>query len=847
MRGSKHLSATFMMVALAGAAGCSGRETAGPGALTVVNGTSMGTATVGTTLEQTVRFIVTDNDGVPRANVAVHWVAEGNGRVSPADVSSDANGVVETRWTLGTSAGLQTLKAQSPEAPPQIFTATAVPDRAATVVLGSSATQIIILGDTARISSVVVDRYGNTVSTEPTYTIESGAEFVAVAAPGTLVARARGATRVRVQADTAKAIFLLSITPETPIISTVAPDTLVPGGTIEITGNYFAFAADLVDLTIAGVHPVITKISETRIEATLPNSNAFPCLPTGAQSVRVSIAGAVSVHAKPLRVANRIALGLGESANLLETQLVRCTELVQPPTAQRAKYVLAVLNTSVTAATYSGFELRAVGGGSLATQVATQKSAPSSAARSMGTLAASKALYDQVLNEERGHAEYLDQQKQTVAQFGSPANSWNQIRASRLGIAAARVARSVGDTLTMKAIYSSCSVGRDVKARVVFTGTKSIILEDVTSPRAGQMDAQYRAMGQEFDDIQYPLLRANLGDPLAMDAKLGGDGRVTMLFTRYVNDSLPGIQGYATACNFYPKSTFAPSNEDEVFYARVATTAEDPEAWRRVMRSTVLHETKHLASFAERMARNAPFEESWLEESTARIAEELYSRTFAGGGTWKGNSGYASTVRCEIYQCDDRPLMMWKHFSVLHQFFRGVDTLTPIGAAASGDFTFYASGWSLVRWAADQYAVNEGTWLHDLVSGSSYTGLANLAARTGHPVDEMLADWSLANAVDDQPAFTAQRAELSFPSWNMPDIMNGLAISDPVRFGDVTPLRIRAFTFGNVSLPVAKLRAFSSSYFSFEGFQNGSQVVELRGENGNALPPTLRVAIIRVE
>ncbi|MEO7359804.1 MAG: IPT/TIG domain-containing protein, partial [Gemmatimonadaceae bacterium] len=588
-RRTGQLATSLMLVALTFGTACSGRETVGPGALAVANGTFMGTATVGTKLDQAVRFLVTDNDGIPRPNVAVHWTAEGDGRVSAADVKSDANGAVETRWTLGTIAGTQTLTAESTDGPPQMFTATGVADRAATIVLRSSATQIIILGDTARINSVVVDRYGNTVNSEPTYTIESGAEFVAIAAPGTLVARARGTTRVRVQADTARASYLLSITPETPIISSVLPDTLVPGGTVEITGKYFAFAADLIDLTVGGVHPVITKVSETRIEATLPNSSAFPCTATTAQPVRVAVAGAVSVHAQTLRVANRVRLSTGESANVLDTQLARCTELVQPAIAQRAKYVIAVLNTSVTAATYSGFELRATGGGPLATQVATQKGTPVRAARSIGALAQSATLYNQVIDEERGHAEFLDRQKQMATQYGSPTNSWNQLRASRLGMAAARVGRSVGDTLTMKAIYSSCSVGRDVKARVVFTGTKSIILEDVSAPRAGQMDVQYRAMGQEFDAVQYPLLRANIGDPLAMDAKLGGDGRVTMLFTRYVNDSLPGIQGYATACNFYPKSTFAPSNEDEVFYARVATATEDPEAWRRVMRSTVLH------------------------------------------------------------------------------------------------------------------------------------------------------------------------------------------------------------------------------------------------------------------
>ena len=274
-------------------------------------------------------------------------------------------------------------------------------------------------------------------------------------------------------------------------------------------------------------------------------------------------------------------------------------------------------------------------------------------------------------------------------------------------------------------------------------------------------------------------------------------------------------------------------------------TPENPE-WRRSMRGTVMHESKHLAAFAIRFENGTPFEESWLEESLSRVAEELYARTFANGATWKANAGYDETVKCEIYQCDDRPLMMWKHFSVLHQYLRGVDTLTPIGAAANGDFTFYASGWSLVRWAADHYAGDEATWIKDLVRGGQLTGLSNLASRTGRPVGEMLADWALANAVDDIPGFTPARSQLRFPSWNVTDVFKGLATTYPTLFS-ANPLHARAMSFGSFSLPVTKLRSFSSSYFSFEGNQTGSQVIELRGENGGAVPGALRLAIVRVE
>ena len=399
----------------------------------------------------------------------------------------------------------------------------------------------------------------------------------------------------------------------------------------------------------------------------------------------------------------------------------------------------------------------------------------------------------------------------------------------------------------MKALYNSCNAGSNVQARVVYAGSRAVVLEDVAAPRARTMDADYRAIGDEFDRVQYPLLRDNIGDPLAMNGAMNGDGRVTMLFTRFVNDSVAGTAGYVSACNFYPKSTFAASNENEVFYARVATATETPADWRRAMRSTVIHEGKHLASFAERLASNTPFEESWLEESTARIAEELYSRTFTSGGSWKGNTGFATTVRCEVYQCDDRPLMMWKHFSALHQYLRGVDTLSPLGASTNNDVTFYASGWSLVRWAADQYATSEGAWLKALVKGGAQTGLANLAQRTGRPAGELLADWALANAVDDVAGFTPARKQLSFPSWNVADVMSGLAGTYPGAFS-AAPLRARAMSFGTFTLPVQQLRAFSSSYFSFEGAQAGGQLIELRGENGAAVAPAgLRVAVVRVE
>jgi IPT/TIG domain len=449
--------------------------------------------------------------------------------------------------------------------------------------------------------------------------------------------------------------------PAIPRLAQFSPDTLVSGAAVVITGENLAHAVDSISLTVGGVVLQVRSASATRIDAMVP-VGALPCAATATQPVTLTVAGTVLTATVPVRAANRLALKAGESANLLTADEVRCTELAAPTTGT-ARYMLAVVNTGSVASASSAFELRGTGIGAMAGQLSAMKN-PQAFGSMVATTAPSSLINASLLPgmrteslvaqpeaaAESQHDAQLNTQRTVAARAGSATTQWSVARAeqmNRLGVAMASSAASlnVGDVITMKAIYNSCNAGSNVQARVVYAGTRAVVLEDVAAPRARTMDADYRAIGDEFDRVQYPLLRDNIGDPLAMNGAMNGDGRVTMLFTRFVNDSVAGTAGYVSACNFYPKSTFAASNENEVFYARVATATETPAEWRRAMRSTVIHEGKHLASFAERLVSNTPFEESWLEESTARIAEELYSRTFTSGGSWKGNTGFATTVQ----------------------------------------------------------------------------------------------------------------------------------------------------------------------------------------------------------
>src|SRR5690606_12789464 len=114
------------------------------------------------------------------------------------------------------------------------------------------------------------------------------------------------------------------------------------------------------------------------------------------------------------------------------------------------------------------------------------------------------------------------------------------------------------------------------------------------------------------------------------------------------------------------------------------------DEWRWAMRSVILHEAKHITANAERFQRTTgtlvTLEESWLEESTAMIAEELYGRAVFGYQQ-KGNTGFDASVYCERrpdptrhpQQCWHKPVIMLDHFFYVYQYMRTPETLTPLG------------------------------------------------------------------------------------------------------------------------------------------------------------------------
>jgi hypothetical protein len=320
----------------------------------------------------------------------------------------------------------------------------------------------------------------------------------------------------------------------------------------------------------------------------------------------------------------------------------------------------------------------------------------------------------------------------------------------------------------MRRTLSSVTTYDEVPFRVVYSGTKMVILEDNASPRAGQMDAEYVKLGEEFDRVMYDQLLA-FGDPLVVDSALDNNGRMLAFFSPRVNNyQLNGqtnqILGFVTLCDFFPRSpltlpdgTVIPacpsSNEGEAFYALVPDQAAgwSISLWRRLMRGTLIHEAKHIASYAWRYYYDASqLEETWLEEATAQLASELWARSMYARGP-KQDLGWSDGPNCDYAPvgggCPDPAEGILHHFGFLYNHYAALESKSilddPFGAL---DAVIYGSSWSFIRYVTDAYAQSEPALLSALTQVQNDRGVANVASKTGIPFSELLGMFSLASA-----------------------------------------------------------------------------------------------------
>ncbi|MBY0490152.1 MAG: Ig-like domain-containing protein [Gemmatimonadaceae bacterium] len=143
------------------------------------------TGLFGATLSTLLRVRAVRADGAPLANVTITFTTP-SGSATPASAPTDVNGEATTSWTLGNSAGAQTLLASAPNFGSVTFTATALVRPVATVTVTPATLAFTAIGQSAPLTAVARDLLGGVVNVAA-FAWTSSNPSVAIVSPTGLV------------------------------------------------------------------------------------------------------------------------------------------------------------------------------------------------------------------------------------------------------------------------------------------------------------------------------------------------------------------------------------------------------------------------------------------------------------------------------------------------------------------------------------------------------------------------------------------------------------------------------------------------------------------------------------
>jgi hypothetical protein len=583
----------------------------------------------------------------------------------------------------------------------------------------------------------------------------------------------------------------------------------------------------------------------------------------------------------------------GQSTTFLSSPNFAAKLTLQPG----SQYLVAVVNTDPSYTIQEGFSLT----GSFGTSAAAQRLAGVPPLPPMRASVASQPSYAVTGTRPpsmaslgaaaQNHAGVLDDNRRIFASLGNPSARWARTRsqggrAAQLSAAITQTIGAVQKVYVKHSLSGSCTAVDSIGARTVAVGQHIIVLADTnrtTWPQSLRPDTSfYQTFANEYDQVTYPHILANIGNPIAYDASLSNVGKITMTITPVLNNFAGGVGGgsivaFVNGCDFYPYVASGgnadPSNQTEMFYSWIPnpTNGWTVPAWEAALRATAAHETKHIVSYTDRIINNSPvFEEIWLEEGLAQESAEIWERNF-NQATWMGGATFLQTVACEIplganAPCDlanNKPYaLLGSHLPFFFQYLQTESTSNGEGLGLDTPAN-YGAGWTIARWATDQYANgSEATFIKSLINDPQLSGLANLSAHTGQSVPLILVYWNLATAIFQTPSYIAADVRTTIPSFNFANIdsigQTGLTCSNGVKCGlfgvnqspsptyPIQPIQVSAT--GTFTQTVNSVPGTSASYFLLSVPSAGVETLQLFTPSGAPLSSTsgFRVAILRV-
>ncbi len=842
------LRAVGIGLALAGCGG-SGDHVAGPPdtpVLTTLSVTlSAATVYVGSNVVATAAGL--DQHG---ASIAIGTVTWSTGTPSVATVGTDGEVTAIGPGTTTVIAAAGTKQAQATLTVRQLPVARVrvLPDTAS-----------IVPGATQTLTVATLDTNGNALTGRAVAWTSSDTSKAKVTTAGLVMGVSIGHATITATSEAKSDSAVISVIAPPPpgggpTILSISPAVLTPGAPFTVTGSGFDPSPGSDTLTVDGVSAVVTGASATQLTATVPA--ALPCTPTHGAAVRLAVGEFSATATQTLRTGTPETLAVGGATVVTSAGDLACLEL--PPAT--GDYVVSVFNDLQTPTSVAAFRLAGAASGASA-----NRAAPLTMRQAMARPARAPSLPPEVTGLPESpamHLRILEASRSAYAMLRGRAGIAPALSRAMAGQPAYATVPSVGATRTFRVnqfttligASGSCSSYKEITARAAYVGTRSIIWEDVAAPLAGTMDNYFTKLGKEFDSTMYRSDSTYFGDPLVTDPYTDDDHHLDMVFTPSVPS---GVAGFVIACDLFARDSVndPSSNFGEFFYAVVPTaagtgfSANTADSWLRMIRTTVVHEVKHIASFGARLTNGATsFEESWLEEGMAREAEEVWLRNNVYDVAWKGESRYATTLYCDVRptfpQCAGAPYGMFNHFGTLYSVLTSPGASSLFGRVADNDFNFYALAWSFSRWADDRFGTTDASFLRAITQARTTTGMASISALTGTSADDMFGRWTLSLDLDGDAAF-ASNLDTQFPTWNTRDVYAGMSTDFPGYFPRSFPLVPLAVPAGSFAVDNAGIHGGAFAMYDVTTTTAG-QTLSLLGAGGTGPAPfSLRIAIAR--
>ncbi|MFL5620147.1 MAG: hypothetical protein ACJ79A_17345 [Gemmatimonadaceae bacterium] len=496
-----------------------------------------------------------------------------------------------------------------------------------------------------------------------------------------------------------------------------------------------------------------------------------------------------------------------------------------------AEYTLVAYNSSQDGSTQLATNLTAWG---LATPPSALKVPSASGPMLSRSVSGLSSTPTKVL-DERFHQRLLTEARSLSRLFGLARSTRNaRLSATRTSSAPFSPSASfasipatvaVGDILRLNVSSSSCDAAILRGFRVTAIGAKTVVLADTLNPANGFTDADYVKFAARFDTLVYPLDVDNFGAPSDLDQ----NGKVAVLFTKYVNELTPANSDSFVGGFFHPRDLFpkagagglqgcVTSNEGEMFYMLVPDPSGVVNGNKHTLGfvdtltvSVLAHEFQHLINAGRRLYVNTgaeDFEDTWLNEGLSHVAEELLYYHESGMQPRQG-------LTDALIRTNPAKYAIWKA-DAASNFSRLLEYIEDPGAASAIDdvndeLSTRGASWSFLRYAVDRaFTSDAGVWTR--FSNSTQTGLNTVALGLQTDPRPYLADFALANYISDLGVSNDPR--FRHKSWNYRDIFSntfGTRVNGVFTPNGFYPLKVTGLA--NRVATSASVRGGSATYY----------------------------------